>query len=438
MSEPVIKPGAHRAPGTLLFLMGPSSPFWRELADGFEASGHKVVKVCFSVGDWLYWRRRGAVHYRGRLSRWRGFLERLVAQHDITDILYYADRQPYHVVAGEVAKEHGIRTVSVENGYLRPDWISVERGGMGAHSHFPNDPELIRALAVGLPEPDLVIVYSHGFWTEMLHEGIYQMATWWWRIFYPFYRSGKYYDPLLELIVGIPKILRVKASESDAARIMAQCLTGDAPYFTVALQLQGDYQIRANSSYRHIGEMIEEVVVSFARHAPSETRLVFKQHPHDNGWESWARLIRRHALRQGVSDRVEFIDGGDLGKLLGATRGCVMINSTVGLFSIRAGCPTKILGIAIYDMPGLTHQGSLDSFWQAPQPVDRELAEDFVKVLAATIQVKGSFYDSAGRASAIQAIVRRVEEQAVNEPGAFINPPPRLAIARERGISPIR
>lgn len=414
------------SPRVILFLMGPSSPFWRELSLAFEAAGHRTVKVCFSLGDWLYWRRAGAHHYRGRLAHWPAYLEKLIAREGVTDILLYADQQPYHLAAGDVACARGIPVIAIENGYLRPDWITVERGGMGMRSHFPNDPSVIRAIAARVGEPDLAVRYRHGFWTEMFHEGAYQMMTYFWRVLYPFFRTGKYYDPLLELLVGIPKLWKVRVSEADAGRIIAERMATGDPFYVLALQLQGDYQIRSNSPYIHIRDMIGEVVESFARHAPAGSRLIVKQHPHDNGWESWSRHLRRAARAHGVDERVDFIDGGDLGALLKAARGCVMINSTVGLFSIRHGCPTKILGVAIYDMPGLTHQGPLDTFWTKPEPVDARLAADFVRALAATIQVKGDFYDPTGRKAAIAAIVGRILENRVNEPGAFVASPPRV------------
>ena len=81
-------------------------------------------------------------------------------------------------------------------------------------------------------------------------------------------------------------------------------------------------------------------------------------------------------------------------------------------------------------MPGLTHQGPLASFWSSPEPVDANLAADLMKVLADTIQVKGSFYNKAGRALAAQEIVRRVAAGEVNEPGAFVPAPPRLPVRR--------
>ena len=57
-------------------------------------------------------------------------------------------------------------------------------------------------------------------------------------------------------------------------------------------------------------------------------------------------------------------------------------------------CPTKILGVAIYDMPGLTCPEPLDRFWQharqwAPDPA---LHAAFRHYLIAHCQHQGSFY----------------------------------------------
>jgi len=216
--------------------------------------------------------------------------------------------------------------------------------------------------------------------------------------------------------------------------VEAEVTAGGSAYWLCALQLQSDYQIRQNSHFGHISEMIEEVVASFAAHAPADGRLIFKQHPLDNGLNRWPRVVDAAAQRHGCADRVTLIDGGDLGRLLEGARGSVLVNSTVGLHAIRVRCPTKVLGIAVFDIAGLTHQAPLDTFWTRPEPVDAALATDFVRALAGTIQVKGSFYHPAGQRAAQVEIVRRVASRTVNEPGAFVDPPPRLARAIRTGV----
>jgi capsular polysaccharide export protein len=417
----------------ILFLQGPTSLFWRELSLAFEADGHQTFKINVHLGEVLWWLRASAYRYHGRFSRWPAYLDAFVRKHGITDILYYADRQPYHVVAQEVANRHGINAIAVENGYLRPDWLTVERGGMGAYSQFPDDPAVIRVMARDLPEPDLGVRYRHGFMTEMSNEVAYHVFAWLYRPLFPFYKSGRYYNTIVEYWTGAVYLSGDKRRARQAASVVAALTASPAPFYVVALQLQADKQIRANSPFTHMSEMIERVVASFAADAPSDAALVFKQHPHDNGSENWPAVVARSAARHGVAGRVMLIAGGDLGEMLARAKGCILVNSTVGLFSIRAGCPTKTLGIAIFDMPGLTHQGPLETFWRTPEPVDSELARDLVKVLAATIQVKGSFYNPDGRRAAIAEIVRRVATDRVNGRHDAI-PPPRLAKARAIGV----
>ncbi len=427
-------PAAGAEPKRLLFLQGPPSRFWPELAGAFEAAGHRSFHINLCGGDWLYWRRRGATAYRGRFAGWRAYLDRYVERHGITHILYYADRLPYHRVAAEVAAARGLRAVAIEFGYLRPDWLTLERGGMGKSSHFPNDPATIRRIAAGAPDPDLSIRYPHDFATEAFNEVRFNLSMVFGRAFFPFYHSDKYYHPVIDYLTWLPRLARQSRNRAGAAAIVQDCATAPWPYFMVALQLQSDYQIRANSPYGHLSEMLDEVVGSFARHATADARLVVKIHPLDNGMENWPRHLARIAEAHGVPDRVLVLDGGDLAAVLGRARGCVLVNSTVGLHALRAGCPTKVLGIAVFDVPGLTHQGPLDAFWQAPEPVDPVLADAFVRAVATAIQIKGSFYNPEGRAAACRAIVRRIAEDTVNEPGAFVDPPPRLERARRLGI----
>lgn len=417
----------------VLFLQGPPTPFWRELARAFEQNGHRTHRINLCIGDWLFGRGQG-VNYRGRLAGWRAFLEAFIQRHGVTDVLYYADRHPYHRIAIEVAEALGIVGVSVEFGYLRPDWLTLERGGMGARSHFPNDPQTIRAIAAAVPAPDLAVRYTHAFLPEAAAEVTYHLSTFLLRPVFPHYQADRYYNPIVEYLSWLPKLIREGRARRQAEEAVRDYVGGRAPFMLVALQLQSDYQIRANSPYRSLDTMIEEVVASFARHAPTDLHLVFKLHPLENGMEDWPKAVARHAARQGVADRVVLIDGGDLSAMIAHARGCVVINSTVGLHAIRSRCPTKVLGLAVYDLPGLTHRGPLDSFWTTPDPVDAGLAQDFVRALAATIQVKGSFYDRPGRQAGQREIVRRVAAGLVNEPCGFVPVPPRLDDARRMGL----
>ena len=81
-----------------------------------------------------------------------------------------------------------------------------------------------------------------------------------------------------------------------------------------------------------------------------------------------------------------------LPRLLPQARGVVTINSTSGLSALYHGTPVKCLGKCLYDLPGLTHQGALDDFWQlAIAPVGSEVLR-LRSLLAHEALVPGSFY----------------------------------------------
>ena len=407
---------------SILFLQGPPSLFWCEMAKAFEAQGMSTHRVNFSLGDQLYWRKRGAINYRRSIKHWPAYVEALIRKNKITDILYYADQLPYHRIACEVARKLGVRCHAVEHGYLRPDWITLERDGMGRFSHFPTDPQHIASLAEQVSEPDMVVKYPHTFGQEAFNEVLYNLVAYFGRPFFPFFDDDKYYSAVVDYLPWVARAFRTpKILETEDLKHTKSA------FFLLALQLQSDYQIRANSPYRHLGDMLEEVISSFAAHAEKEHVLLIKQHPLDNGIERWDQRISRIAKANGVEDRVKFIEQGNLNAILAHAHGVIVVNSTVGLYSLRAHKPTLVLGCAVYDIEGLTHNSGLDRFWRSPMPVDAELADKLVSTLAATIQVKGNFYHKEGKKVAIAEIVRRIAQGMVNEPGAFVEPAPRLS-----------
>lgn len=409
----------------VLFLQGPPSTFWRQLAEEFETKGFATKHVSFSLGDQLYWWKRGSINYRGTLKAWPRYLARLIKREGITDILYYADRLPYHRFAARVGRKLGVKCHAVEFGYLRPDWITLERDGMGRFSHFPNDPAAIHAIAAQVGEPDLHSKYAHTFGQEATNEVVYNLLAYFGRPLFPLYRSDKYYDPLFDYLSWLPRMFRPQKN------LPKGFFDEPAPVnYLIALQLQNDYQIRANSPYRHLSQMLDQVMHSFSLHAPEGSRLVVKQHPLDNDLENWRKVVTGIAKRYHIDNRVFFIEKGDLSHILRHSAGTIVVNSTTALHSLRAGIPTIALGAAVYAIPGLTHQGGIDSFWQNPEAIDKNLLRDFIRALAGTIQIKGNFYNREGRRLAVSTIVDRVVSEMVNQPGAFVEQPPRLAWQR--------
>lgn len=419
----------------LLFLQSHPSFFARDLGKELRLRGHGVGHIALNPGEWFLWRGMGSVSYRGSLGGWEGWLDRHVQRHAITHLVYFADRHPYHRSAHRVALRHGITPVSYEFGYLRPDWIVMERGGQSVFSHFPDNLDVIRARAADMTQPDLVPQFSHPHWQEAVAEVAYHLGNVLAKLMFPRYDDDRTRHPIQEYLSYIPRNRRARRNASLAREIVAAHIQSDAPFFLVALQMEGDYQIRANSRFAGLGDFLNEVVKSFATKSPSGTRLLIKLHPMDNGLTDWRGVTEGLAQQHGVTDRVAFLDGGDLAALLSAAAGCVVVNSTVGLHALQAGCPVKCLGIATYDIIGLTDQMPLDDFWSSPFCPDPADVSALVRLMAAAIHVQGDFFSAQGRSAAIAEAVRLLEGGLAQARGAEEELPPRLAKARVQGIS---
>jgi capsular polysaccharide export protein len=277
--------------------------------------------------------------------------------------------------------------------------------------------------------------YRYPFIQEAFNEVFFNLANFFFFFVYPLYQADKVYNRLIEYLSYIPRLASAKRNKRHAEDAIRQLIAQKTPFFVFPLQLQNDYQIRCSTRHARLNEPIRDTLSSFAKHAPVDAELVFKLHPLDNGLEHWERVIPGMAHEAGIGDRVRFVDGGDLALLLRHARGTVLLNSTVGIHALQVDCPVKVLGIATFDIPGLTSQCSLDTFWSEPQKPDPQLRDDFIKALAATVQVKGNFYTREGQARAIPEIAERLVTDKVNQPDGFVDPPPRLARAIAQGIS---
>jgi capsular polysaccharide export protein len=420
---------------SFVFLQGPTSGAFRDLGRALAARGHAVVRVNFCPGDWLFWRGRDCLSYRGTLADWPDFLSQLITARSATDLVYFADRFPYHRRAQGVAQRMGVRAVAMEYGYLRPDWLILEEGGNSAYSHFPEDPETLRSAARDLPAIAPGACYRVPASDEALRETVFHLANGFLGWLMPHYAPNRYYPVLREFPAYVPRLIRRARNARAAQARIAQLSQSSAPRFLVPLQMQNDYQLRDNAPPGYQLGFVQQVLDSFARHAPAEAHLVFKMHPMDNGLEHWDRRIADLCRAMGLTARVHVLDGGDVDAVMAMADGCVVINSTMGLHALRAGVPTKVMGISVYDIAGLTHQGSLDSFWDNPAPPDPELLEALVRTLAHGIHVRGSVYGAAGRAAFVANAVARLESPALHGHGLHHSPPPRLGRAARLGIA---
>lgn len=391
-----------------LFLQGLPSPFFSRIARKLTSLGCKATGINLCVGDQLFWHGQNTVNYRGRISEWPNFIANFLDDNGITDIVLLGEQRSYHKVAIEAAKERNIRVTVTDFGYLRPDWITLERDGMGGNSRFPKNPETILNLVSDLPQVDLTRRYTDGFWTMAIGDMLYHFANFFFGWLFPFYRRPyKRDNPILHYpAIGI-RLLFSRTNNRRALRLLTELKSVSARYFVFPLQLENDFQIVAYSPFKNLDEPIRLVIKSFAEHANAQTRLLIKLHPLDPGLKNWEKLVYRWGDEFGIKDRIDYIDGGNLDEIINGSIGLITVNSTTGIHALRLGSPVKVLGQAIYDIPGLTHQGHLDDYWKAARKPDPSLVDVFITAIISTIMIRGVFYSEPGLSAAVsEAVVR--------------------------------
>lgn len=392
-----------------LLLQGVCSPFFSRLADGLEAEGHAVTKVNFNGGDLAYWGLRKSRWFRGRPQEVRDFLDLLYRELGITDQVLFGDRRPVHRPAAEHGEAAGIRTHVFEEGYFRPHWVTLEREGVNGHSLLPRDPDWFWEVGGDLGEGKSVQRFSSPFWARAAHDVAYHLAGVGNPFLFPWYRTHAGMTAPVEYLGYIRRFSLLRLWKPRDARLIADLIANRSVYFVLPLQLNTDAQIRDHSRFQDMAEVIEFVMSSFARQAPAVSRLIIKNHPLDMGLVGYDGLIQRLANKFDVVGRIDYLESGDLSSLVRHSRGLVTVNSTVGGVSLGLDCPTLALSDPIYNLPGLTFQGTLDDFWQQGEAPNRELFRRFRNAVIHATQVNGGFYCRRGIELAVRNSVAILE-----------------------------
>lgn len=391
-----------------LFLQGNATPFYRMLGEALAREGAGVRRVNYCGGDRTFWRGWNAEDFRAPKDEHPAFLRQLVQREKISDIVMFSDCRPFHQDAVSVAESSGCRIWVFEEGYLRPQWVTLERCGVNGNSRLPRDAEWYREMAKGLPDREIRRGARGGLRERILYDIRWQITSYLAFFRYPHFRTHRPYPFWAEAATWAKRLSTLFWRRRQASSFISDLGVRKTQYVFLPLQLDSDYQIKVHSRFTGIPDFLETVLSSFASHAPADLHLVIKNHPLDNGWINYRRQVERQAKHLQVSRRVHFIDGGGLTELIHGARGVVTANSTVGLNAIDYGKPLTCLGEAIYDLPGLTFQGPLDEFWMTPMEVDKELAQAFIAVLIKMCLVNGNFYTSEGMSYAIEGSLTRL------------------------------
>src|SRR5882672_6536838 len=246
-----------------LFLQGMPSPFFRRIARGLAARGWRTTGINLCMGDRLFWGGRKAVNYRGSLADWPAFIDAFLMREGVTDLVLLGEQRRYHKEAVAAAQARGIRVTVTDFGYLRPDWITLERDGMSGNSRFPRDMDEVRRLAGQAARSDLAPRYADSALAMALGDLLYSFSSVLFGWLYPKYqRSDRRPHPIVYFPAIGWRLLAARFGAQRAQRQMAALLAAQTPYFVLPLQLEHDFQIVAYSPFADLLEPLQAVIRS--------------------------------------------------------------------------------------------------------------------------------------------------------------------------------
>ncbi len=391
-----------------LLLQGPHGPFFASLATMLGRAGAGVWRVGFNQGDRAFWTDAARfISFRDRPEDWPAALATLLDRQAVTDIVVYGDTRPVHAAAAAAARARGLTLHVFEEGYLRPYWVTYERGGANGNSRLMD--LTVREMQAALAGCDTRLPDAPARWGDMrqhvLLGALYHAAVLAGSRRYPHFRSHRELSVPGEFVLHLRRLLLMPAHAAERFLASRRIRRGGFPYHLVLMQLEHDASFRDHGPFASQTDFVAVVIEGFARGAPAHHHLVFKAHPLEDGRAPIAAAIRRAAAAAGVAERVHLVRGGKLAALLDHARSAVTVNSTAAQQALWRGLPLKVFGRAVYAKPEFVSSQPLADFFAAPTRPDRRAYRDFRRYLLETSQIPGSFYGARGRRELLRQVV---------------------------------
>jgi capsular polysaccharide export protein len=391
-----------------VFLQGPHGPFFNALGRMLRTAGAQVWRVGFNAGDRAFWfHRQSYLPYRGTPDDWPQEIGRILDARQATDIVLYGDTRPIHTEAIKAAKARGLRVHVLEEGYMRPYWVTYERDGSNGNSRLMDMDIADMQGALALSDMESPLPPAH--WGDMRQHVFYGALYHWFVMFrnrdYRNFRPHRDLPVTKEFRLYLQRLLLMPYLAIERRIATWRIRNGGFPYHLALLQLEHDSSFQKHSPFSSMTEFLSEIMSGFASGGAPHHHLVVKAHPLEDGRVPVRREVRRLARQHGIDKRVHFVRGGKLARLLNDARSAVTVNSTAGQQVLWRGIPLKVFGRAVYAKPEFVSDQSLRDFFAGATRPDNRAYKDYRRFLLETSQVPGGFYSARGRRQLLRHVV---------------------------------
>lgn len=382
----------------VVLLQGPVGPFFRHLQASLEKDGYDAWRVTFNAADRLFAAGQKQITFNGDRQEWATWFASFLVAADPDHIVLFGAEREIHVVARRLAEAAGVDVISLEEGYLRPGYVTVERGAnnwlapvAGKLPPVEFDEEAVLQQEGGFRGFGAMCAYGVSYYAvRTLFTGLAQRDL--------FHRRIR---PVEETFLWTRNLYRrlVHAS-TNFASVQRLLEHHDKRYYLVPLQVAADTQLARAALGWTSARLIMETLRSFAHNAPPNTRLVFKIHPLERGHSRDHHLVQQTARLLGIEDRVDVLDAGSLGLLTRHAAGMITINSTSGLSAVHHGVPLLVVGEAFYANDALATcargRPNFDTFWVGGHVAEERLRRRYLAWIRHTSLKPGDFYAREG------------------------------------------
>lgn len=383
------------------------------LSKRLRASGAHTFRLGFNSADQLFWRGPGYIPFRDGPEHLADRLRALVKEKGITDLVCYGSSRPIHRDAMNVADELGLTKHVFEEGYLRPYWVTYERGGANASSRTTQFSlaEMEKAVSNGAPAiheaPDRWgDMRAHMFWGAAYHARLLVGNK-----AYPGFKPHRSPDFFSEFLLHLRKLLSAPSRTLTRGLATFRVRHGGFPYHLVLLQLAHDANFLDHGPFPDQATFLGTVFKGFAEGAPRHHHLVLKAHPLEDGREPLRPLIEGLTKQYDLAGRVHFLTGGKLAKLLNTARSALTVNSTSAEQALWRALPLRAFGDAVYNRPQFVSSQPLTEFFMEPKAPDRDAYLVYRRFLLATSQIPGGYYGILSRRKLLRQMPDLMLEQ---------------------------
>lgn len=399
----------------VVLLQGPVGSFFRRAQDHLNANGFDVWRVRFNAGDRLYSRGEKTLDFIGNVDSWRLWFSEIIRENGFDAVVLFGSERLLHRVAIECADQMGIPVVCLEEGYIRPGYVTMELGGNNWRSPIAGQlpPDEFNASRREGPKP----VASSGSFSAMAWAALQYFTI---RAVISTPGERKLFHKqkrtlLSEGFYWVKNYYRKFAHVGRNYHISERLLEHhDKRFYIVPLQVHDDTQLGRAANAWNNQKLILKTIVSFARNAPDDHQLVFKIHPMERGHTRDLHFIRQVSALNDVKDRVHVLDGGSLSLLTRHSAGMITINSTSGLSAIHHGVPLAVLGQALYRHPDLAfciERGiDLDRFWSEAFVAPEKVRHRYLSWIHHRCLAGGDFYAKEGMEAATTSLRAKIEQ----------------------------